>query len=563
MSTQLYVNFHGRSIPVPVAPDNTIRQLKEHLSPVVGLPVANLRLVRGGTELLDEHRVRDYAFQLDSTIHLIRTNTQTAPAPPQPEPPAAAVVQWRRPAYQELPRVDHALPEIRGSLEAAEFFVWCTAQEHQPCQIDSDGTPYASELQPASARPRCALCKSASVLAAEGVPATAWPAIFSQTVPGECFTCQQPNVTLEYTFVCQGVLVTPVTLADGRQLQVCKSESTQLQNVVLPNVVRNHENQESIDTLGADAVQVRFHPCQHAMNANGVAAYVREVRRASVVENTQLPEVFGRYVLRCPTPTCAGILYVPTCKLAGSQLHETIKNWGAVETVLAAGGIQCPMESHPGLPAFIPRPDEPGPQVYCNSCQMAICEEHALPWNACEHTRVDPVHRVRERILEQLRIGMWNTCPRCGLMGQKDSACTHISCQCGVRWCYFCGLAEEDADKGAPLSVQCEPIWRHNIAPENNRRRCVLYLHQHPLLAGDGVTALAKYHYLKVLRLLRNLRAEVEPEHPGVFDAVFLALPSEMRTVEVTLEGAPAVRMEPLTLEDIHRPPLNVPYALP
>ncbi|CAI2374146.1 unnamed protein product [Moneuplotes crassus] len=69
-------------------------------------------------------------------------------------------------------------------------------------------------------------------------------------------------------------------------------------------------------------------------------------------------------------------------------------------------------------------------------------------------------------------------CPRCGLRGIKDDSCAHITCpKCNTKWCYVCGLDENDCDKeGTQDDPNKLSIYRHNDNWSTNSKRCPMYL---------------------------------------------------------------------------------------
>jgi hypothetical protein len=593
-TTEIFVKYNNRTLAVAITPDMTITQVKDLLAQhphCTGTLPLHMRLIKGGTVMHDAQRLRDFNVAAESILHMVyrppaeptpaalpqptsfepiggarrrgrlfalfSRNTEQQQQPQQQQRTAPSTTRtggWMRAPYAPLPSINHPLPAIDGDLTMRKFLVWCTAHPHRPIGSDTYGDEYPAEMQPAVARPRCATCKQPSVMVDEQ-PNTSWADVFSNTVQGECFSCNR-RVGIEYSFVCQGDLVTPLTTDDGRTLSVCKSESNRLRNSVLPNVYLcpGEEAYDGEEHL----VQLVFHPCGHRMNANDVAAYISAQKRAAVVENTRLPGVFGKYVLRCCIRNCDGIAYLPTCKLAGPQLYNDMKNWGAVEAILEQGGVQCPMEHADGLRAFMPRADEPGPKVFCPSCNFDVCEEHAIPYHACAHSTG---LTLRNEITNTMSAGMTQPCPGCSIVGQKDGACTHMTyCPCGTHWCYFCGKAEAQLDISPPDRRNRSRLYRHNDDAENNKNRCVWFLYRHPLMGGTPVESMAKFHRLKLMRLFKELR---DARGAAEFDPVYETFTPEELTVEMRLdnnESAPVLR---ITLQEIIDYPPRTPYALP
>jgi hypothetical protein len=573
MSSTLFVKYSNANIALEVEPDMTIREVKQQLSTLpqlLGVPESSMRLMRGGSIMTDNSLLRDVGLTNESSVHLLcsRAGAQqarasaTSTAQQQPRSStsssSAAAGGWSRPPYNPLPSVDHELPTIEGILGRQDFVTWCTALEHHSVGNDAYGTPYPQQLQRAVARPRCSQCKSPGVLI--NVARTSWVDVYARTTRGECFECRR-IVAIEYSFVCQGQLLQPVDRG-GCIFIVCKSESNHLQNSVLPNVVLRNTAATPVAAYDGEEhlVQLVFHPCGHRMNANDVAAYISANKRAAVVENKKMIETFGKYVLRCCMPNCEhnGIAYLPTCKLAGPQLYNDMKNWGAVEAILEQGGVQCPMEHADGLRAFMPRADEPGPKVFCPSCNFDVCEEHAIPYHACAHSTG---LTLRNEITNTMSAGMTQPCPGCSQTAQKDGACTHMTtCPCGTHWCYFCGKAEAQLDISPPDRRNRSRLYRHNDDAENNKNRCVWFLYRHPLMGGSQVESMAKFHRLKLMRLLKELR---DARGAAEFDPVYESLPADLLVIEVQLDregraAAPAIR-----LAEIQAYPPHTSYALP
>lgn len=113
-------------------------------------------------------------------------------------------------------------------------------------------------------------------------------------------------------------------------------------------------------------------------------------------------------------------------------------------------------------------------------------------------------HKV---ILDQyIELGQKVPCPKCGLAGMKDEACTHMTCpRCSQIWCYFCGKKYEDLDRAKDSD---NGIFDHNHNWEHTSRRCPMYLTQIQDVdnrwTDNEFGCLAMFHRIRSLRLLRE-----------------------------------------------------------
>lgn len=587
------VRYQSNTFSIAISdPDTSIAELKLLLAahPDIGVPVEEQQLIASGVLLSDDQLVSECRHH--TTMQLIRRRIENTSSPASPS--RATAMRWVRPPYEPLPLVTHELPYIAGDLFAtAKFFVWCTARtascfprlddeeehhwprcateaeclalsRHVSIGADSEGVPYPHELQRASARARCNRCKSERVLV--DLRDIQWDQLFSTSLHGECYHCESYGPIIEIAFVCRGVLARDVEFDRSIPPRpVCRSYSTSGRTVPLPHVRLSSVAVESADTGSHDMVQLEFHGCTgphvpHVINANGLDRYLASQWhiRSMMVRNGSLPEHLGPYAIQCFSPGCSGILYLPTWRIAGSERYHMICEWAATESLLEQGGVLCPLPNHLGCPAYAPPADEPGPRRYCPSCKDYFCEEHRQPWRSCLHN-FDIDGMVRWRITDILSIGSAQPCPKCRVWGQRAvGLCTSQICSlCNSTWCYFCGQSVTN-------------MQEHNINWETNATRCPRFLDEHPRLTGTlRIESLARFHHLKTLRLLRDIRQAIEEEAPGRFDVVFRTFPQSLLSTEVHADALESgaietATMPPITLEMIQQPREEMlPYAMP
>lgn len=82
------------------------------------------------------------------------------------------------------------------------------------------------------------------------------------------------------------------------------------------------------------------------------------------------------------------------------------------------------------------------------------------------------LNQIKVTLEKAIEGGQKRVCPQCNLSGRKDEQCTHMTCsKCQTKWCYFCGLSENDCDKdNGGVS-----IYDHNIGWQYNDKRCPMY----------------------------------------------------------------------------------------
>jgi len=568
---------NGQSIVVPFETglDSTVRSLMESIARRRSIPVESQRLVVGGRELQATTSLRSIHLAKETIIHLVArptstgTATATATATTGDGYDTSTVAEaGRRARFTRLEEVHHPPPSFPANFITEKIFVWCTECRHKPLEY-GDGVSYPQELQHGVVRPLCGRCGSESVELESAQPPS-WSSVFQQTLQGRCHNCtkqqsssrsrlRSPELVvcpIRIEFRCHGERLEPLQVrsdagAEAVMLTMCRSMAN---TVPLPNLVYN-ERQESLDSRQPDAVQLMFHPCGHryslqsfvhAINARvgrSTASKLREPLRSLLLRNTQLPELFGQYVPRCLTDGCQGLCYLPACKVLPDETRMVLKEWSTVEYVLSTGGVMC------GLcqTAFFPEAD--GARQRCQVCEIDVCIEHQMAWAECPHaveagqqSFIDTMERLIEETIEQ-----GATCsPPCGCAPVRDKQddSTRIQHPEHQVWCYMCER---------PLNLG------HNRDYLTNATRCPPQLHLHPQCKGSAIEALVKFHRLRTVRLLNQLRSR--EGYAAAFDRAFARVP---RTIGAPwAEHIPA--MAGISLMDVMQydmlPP--VPHRMP
>lgn len=111
----------------------------------------------------------------------------------------------------------------------------------------------------------------------------------------------------------------------------------------------------------------------------------------------------------------------------------------------------------------------------CHECEANHCTVCDLPLPNKDEieghlSNCSSLKTYYDKYLECAQILFGRLCPGgCGTLGQKDSACNHITCPtCQIEWCYCCGKANEHLEKENNGSS----VYDHFIKWEHNLNRC-------------------------------------------------------------------------------------------
>jgi hypothetical protein len=134
---------------------------------------------------------------------------------------------------------------------------------------------------------------------------------------------------------------------------------------------------------------------------------------------------------------------------------------------------------------------------YCTDEELAEMERHF---------RCAVLAEDKQKFDGYVESGQKVPCPKCGLAGMKDDACTHMTCPtCAQLWCYFCGKRVEDCDRAANGT---NGIFDHNHQWETNINRCPMYFTQISDIdkrwPEDENQCLVMFHRNRSLRFLRE-----------------------------------------------------------
>jgi len=249
----------------------------------------------------------------------------------------------------------------------------------------------------------------------------------------QCFACDT-NKRGRVSFKCQGLG------ADGRR---CHETSAGGGCSWLPQAVRAPKGQACEVFMtepddegdGTERWLFRFDPCGHYISQEALRGHVQALVQGGM-GRTRLgvSPVTEQFSFMCPMGCDSFLHDIHHFKACGSaDWYEHMKTWA--------------MERLTGVES---QTTEPEPDTALGQIQQA------------------------------LTLAVTSECPRCHSPGQKDGACTHISCPCGTRFCYICCG-----------QLPC-------------RRGCEMYLTNLPGFDQGAYRAVQQFHIVKAKALLHE-----------------------------------------------------------
>ena len=67
----MFKTLSGSEISLNFEPDDTILTIKQALQEKEGIELVMIKLIYGGKQLADEHKIKDYNLEAGSRIHMI------------------------------------------------------------------------------------------------------------------------------------------------------------------------------------------------------------------------------------------------------------------------------------------------------------------------------------------------------------------------------------------------------------------------------------------------------------------------------------------------------------
>jgi hypothetical protein len=161
---------------------------------------------------------------------------------------------------------------------------------------------------------------------------------------------------------------------------------------------------------------------------------------------------------------------------------------------------------------FVACQRHPCPGAMCTMCER-ILNRSEISGHTCQFNEVGQLYQI---VLRELAQASTRTCPMCGFIGQKDLACTHITCtKCQKRWCYLCQKPEGEMVGGFSQHNQ----WNLNT-PEGSGH-CPTYLqwkygnHKDEVnnrMDGEPGPALEAYHLVLQKKAISEVKSKSDPQ---------------------------------------------------
>lgn len=101
-------------------------------------------------------------------------------------------------------------------------------------------------------------------------------------------------------------------------------------------------------------------------------------------------------------------------------------------------------------------------RVKCPVCTHETCVRCKVPWHegkSCIQEKAKAMEKDGIHSLIMKR--KWTPCPQCGYAVDRISGCSHMSCTCGCRFCYTCGMELKYHKRGSNSCVD----WRTGLVP--------------------------------------------------------------------------------------------------
>ncbi|XP_077560539.1 E3 ubiquitin-protein ligase parkin-like isoform X2 [Haemaphysalis longicornis] len=317
-------------VPLRLAREVTVKNLKERLAEHLSLPVEEIRVIFAGKELFDQVSIKEYNMDEETTVHAVRSAGPDEAVVVGAEvccPLGEGIITSQLSQEEHLARQTEA--------EKALFFVYCK----RPCE----------RVQPGKLRVCCAACGEGSFIL-EKEP-SCWADVLSVgPLLGRCQACRRVQPA-RFFFKCTGTQGSP----HGDQPPI-----------VLPLIRYNFLKVPCLACLETSRVVLVF-KCAHVICLDCFRAYCRSRldERGFVLD-----EALGS-TLPCPL-NCSNSLIEEShhfC-LLGPDQYLRYQRFAAEEWVLKAGGVLCP---RPGCGQGL-LPEQDCNRVTCDlGCGFVFC----------------------------------------------------------------------------------------------------------------------------------------------------------------------------------------------
>ncbi|XP_049516694.1 E3 ubiquitin-protein ligase parkin-like isoform X2 [Dermacentor silvarum] len=343
-------------IPLSLARDATVQNLKERLAERLSLPVEEICVIFAGQELVDQVSIKDYNVEEQTTVHAVRSaNGEAYMSAEVCCPLGEGIVTSQLTEEEHLAR--------KTEVDKALFFVYCK----QPCD----------RVLPGKLRVCCATCGEGSFILQKDP--SCWQDVLEPgRLSGQCQICHEVRAA-RFFFKCTGTV---------------GSHDDQVP-IVLQLIRYNYLRVPCLACLDISQLVLVF-KCAHVICLDCFRAYCHSrLDERGFVQHPTLG-----WTLPCPVG-CADSLIEESHHfyLLGSEQYQRYQRFAAEEWVLQAGGVLCP---RPGCgQGLLP---EPGcDRVKCDrGCGFVFCRQclqghHLGPCSSSRESGEEPAESAGRR----------------------------------------------------------------------------------------------------------------------------------------------------------------------
>uniref|UniRef100_A0A0E0QP44 RBR-type E3 ubiquitin transferase n=1 Tax=Oryza rufipogon TaxID=4529 RepID=A0A0E0QP44_ORYRU len=188
-----------------------------------------------------------------------------------------------------------------------------------------------------------------------------------------------------------------------------------------------------MDDVPASDAHRGSHGCAHAFCAACLAGHIA----------AKLHSGGGVY---CPEDGCASAVDPELCQPILPE--DNFERWCAAlcrAMVLGGRHVYCPFTDCAEIIADERGGDSDGQPTECPACRRRFCERCGVAWHGGVSCGEYGELAVGDRgegdlaVVEMAKGSRWRRCPRCKFFVDRYEGCSHITCRCGLEFCYGCG----------------------------------------------------------------------------------------------------------------------------
>ena len=373
-----------------------------------GLQPNQFQLVFAGTELKDDMTLKEIGVQHTSTLHFVRP----------------ASVQMRQPTPSKpvlndvnLSAAEPTSPDSKAGPKTT-FFVYCK----KPC----------NGMTPGKLRVRCAECKDASFVLAQG-PCNWSDVLTPKHIRGRCNDAKCKGKFAEFYFKC------------ARHHTLNEDTSVPL------HMIRSNNVGVECITCATEAEMVVVFDCVvgHSMC---IACFITYIKDALNHRNFKSHPTHG-YTIQCPD-SCNGseVKEIHHFRIMGGKDYDRYQQFATEDCLLRQmGGIFCPAAGCSN--GLVPDPGQR--RIKCTACKFEFCAQCKNTYHSgrCAAAAVQPTPQGENpnRFNQNIENARWavateryvkeisKACPQCGVAIEKTEGCNHMTCfMCKYEFCWLC-----------------------------------------------------------------------------------------------------------------------------